>query len=138
MDLFSKYCKQHFLQNYKSHYDSAEECAILHIMTMAQSINLKWKKRHRRLTASDFGRIVRGKLETLPDNLLKYILGYYPTLTNSAIEWGRRHEEVAVDSYLLEARELHPRLSCQGGTLTWVSPNGLVYCPLCNPYHCEN
>lgn len=69
-------------------------------MIIGQSINPNWKEARRgRLTASDFGKIVRRKSETLPDNLLKYILGYCPTFTNTAVEWGREHEKVAVDSY---------------------------------------
>lgn len=56
---------------------------------------------------------------------------------------GREHEKVAVDSYLLKARELHPPLTYQATGLVvrealphlGASPDGLVYCPHCNPYH---
>lgn len=144
VDLFSENCQQHFMQYFESLYISAEECEIINEMTIGQSINPKWKEaRHGRLTASDFGKIVRRKSETLPDNLLKYILGYCPTFTNTAVEWGREHEKVAIDSYLLKARELHPPLTYQETGLVvrealphlGASPDGLVYCPHCNPYH---
>lgn len=78
------------MQYFESIYVSTEECEIINEMTIGQSINPKWKEARRgRLTASDFGKIVRRKSETIPDNLLKHILGYCPTFTNTAVEWGR-------------------------------------------------
>lgn len=144
VDLFSEDCKKHFLQYFESLHVSTEECEIINEITIGQSINPKWREaRHGRLTASDFGKIVRRKTETLPDNLLKYILGYCPTFTNKAVEWGREHEKVAVDSYLLKVREFHPPLTYQETGLVirealphlGASPDGLVYCPHCIPYH---
>lgn len=132
------------MQYFESLYVFAEECEIINEMTIGQSINPKWKEaRHWRLTASDFGKIVQRKSVTLPDDLLIYILGYCPTFTNTAVEWGREDEKVAVDSYLLKVRELHPPLTYQETGLVvrktlphlGASPDGPVYCPHCNPYH---
>lgn len=68
----------------------------LFIFLEVKASNSKWKKaRHGRLTVSDFGKIFGRKSKTLPDNLLKHILGYCPTFTETAVEWRREHEKVA-------------------------------------------
>ncbi|XP_062611092.1 uncharacterized protein LOC134272932 [Saccostrea cucullata] len=144
VDLFSDECKQQFMQYFGSLQVSAKECEIINKMTKGQHINPMWREaRHGRLTASDFGKIVRRKPETLPDNLLKYILGYCPSFSNKAMEWGREHEKVAIDCYLLKVREIHPPLTFQETGLVvreWLphlgaSPDGLVYCSHYKPYH---
>ncbi|CAC5410778.1 unnamed protein product [Mytilus coruscus] len=121
-----------------------DECSKIEMATREQHKNPLWKHvRRGRLTASKFGNIVRRKADTEPDNLIKYLLEYTPSFTNAAISWGRDHEQIAIDSYLIRVRESHPPLTAtQNGVIInehlphlGATPDGLIYCPHCKPYH---
>ncbi|XP_076087997.1 uncharacterized protein LOC143058383 [Mytilus galloprovincialis] len=144
VDITSIECVQHFLSYFDSLKITKDDCSKIEVATREQHKNPLWKQvRRGRLTASKFGNIVRRKVDTEPDNLIKYLLDYTPSFTNAAISWGKDHEQIAIDSYLIRVRESHPPLTAtKNGVIInenlphlGATPDGLVYCPHCNPYH---
>ena len=144
VDITSIECVEHFSAYYDSLKISKDERIQVEIATRDQQANPLWKEaRIGRLTASKFGNIVRRKINTEPDNLLKYLLDYTLSFTNAAVLWGRDHEQIAIDAYLLQVRRNHPPLTIvRNGFIInehyphlGATPDGLVYCPHCKPYH---
>jgi hypothetical protein len=144
VDITSIECVEHFSAYYESLRISTDECIQVEIATRDQQASPFWKEaRIGLLTASKFGNIVRRKINTEPDNLLKYLLDYTPSFTNAAVLWGRDHEQIAIDAYLLQVRRNHPPLTIvRNGFIInehyphlAATPDGLVYCPHCKPYH---
>ncbi|CAC5426565.1 unnamed protein product [Mytilus coruscus] len=103
------------------------------------AVKSKWLQESNTKTIYRNGR----KADTEPDNLIKYLLEYTPSFTNAAISWGRDHEQIAIDSYLIRVRESHPPLTAtQNGVIInehlphlGATPDGLLYCPHCKPYN---
>jgi hypothetical protein len=92
VDITSIECVEHFSAYCDSLKISKNECIQVEIATRDQQANPIWKEaRIGRLTASKFGNIVRRKINTEPDNILKYLLDYTPSFTNAAVLWGRDH-----------------------------------------------
>ncbi|XP_062514511.1 uncharacterized protein LOC134190103 [Corticium candelabrum] len=117
----------------------AQQSAI-EFTTRGQALNPKWfEARKNRLTASIFADVVKRKAMTLPDPLVKIILGYtrIPTWL-PAIRWGQDNEVVARLFYLeMQRRRGHAGIQVSECGLFvdtehgWLgaSPDGLIYDP---------
>ena len=141
VDISSVECLDIFSTYFDNLSLTKEQCVTINELTLGQHENHLWKSaRFGRLTASNFGNIVRRQETTPPENLVKYLLGYTSSFSNYAVEWGNSHEQIAVHSYLSKVRESHPSLTFKNNGLIvnekyphlGASPDGIICC-----FHCE-
>ena len=122
VDLKSDICKQHFRSYFYSLQLSEQDCAKIEKRTRGQSKNDMWfEARNGRITSSMFGSIYKQKVSTLPDNLLKSVLGY-SDFTSRSVQWGSSHEAAARRVYAKQIQKKHPKLRTYSVGLI-VSPN---------------
>ena len=62
------------------------------------------------LTASNFGHIVKRKLDTPPASLPKDFM-FYRTFDSHYLKWGRQHEAEARRTYVNVMKKTHPGLT---------------------------
>ena len=110
VDLKSDVFKQHF----RSYFDILQlgehDCAEIEKKTRGRSENDMWfEARTGRITSSMFGSIYKQKVSTLPDNLLKSVLGY-SDFTSKSVQWGSSHEAAARCVYAKQIQKSHPKL----------------------------
>ena len=124
---------------FKSLAVSHAETVIIECLTREQSDSHIWKKaREERLTASNFGHVVKRKVDTPPDSLLKSLMGYR-TFDSKYVEWGRNHEAAARRTYISIMKKTHPGVNVKKcGLLVnneyphlGASPDVLVHCGHC-------
>jgi hypothetical protein len=122
---------------------SEGEAKDIEVKTRGQGKNKLWmESRFGRITASNFGVVVRRRPATDPQNLLSSIL-QYQSFDNAAMEWGRRSEKTAVSCYRSFMQQTHPNMTVSEVGLQvnplyphlGASADGLIYCPHCPKYH---
>lgn len=90
---------KHLLEVLSTEVDTEEKRALLENKTIGQHNNIVWREgRLNRLTASNFGAVVRRLDHTPCHNLVKTIL-YKQDVNTAAIQYGRLHENVALKKY---------------------------------------
>ncbi|XP_045202652.2 uncharacterized protein LOC123556116 [Mercenaria mercenaria] len=136
VDINSEYCENIFREYFESLSMTEDDCVKIEYMTRNQNDSHFWMEaRHERLTAFNFGQIIRMKETTKPDSLLNSLMGY-KTFTSSH---GLKHEPAARRSYRRYMQHEHPGLSVKkSGLLTntkypylGASPDGLIDCTHC-------
>ena len=105
VDLEDDHIKETFQQVFKNQSVSDLDCANIEKMTRGQNKNKQWfKARTQRITASNFGCIVKRKPSSKPDSVLKDVMGYR-TFDNKYCSWGRSHEPAAPRTYANSRRD---------------------------------
>lgn len=79
--------------------------------------------------------------KTVPDHILKEVMGYHSVPDVPAVMWGKRHEAAAKNTYIKNMQKEHPGLQVEDCGLfidkTYsflaASPDGIVICNHCCP-----
>lgn len=121
-----------------------EKEKLLKVLQETRDNRIVWKReRCGRLTASNFGRICRGK--TSFDSILLDVMGYKDEVYSQAITWGNDREKAALDRLSEAISPSHVNLSIQRVGLfvdedepyLGATPDGLVTCDCCEDHLVE-
>lgn len=122
----------------KSLHASDDDLRKIERDTREQRFSPLWfRVRRYRLTASYFGEVFRRKIVTPPDALVVRLL-QQQKISSPAIEWGVKHESIAIEQYVkYQHSSGHPDLSvsavgfhvCPSHPCLGASPDGGVYDP---------
>ena len=91
-----------------------------------------------RITASQFGEVIKRRDLNKPEGLIKSVLGYNK-FTSESVRWGQSHEAAARRFYLNDVKGKHDGVTVtECGFITSInyphlgaSPDGIVVCPHC-------
>lgn len=92
VDLKTTTVQEKFQEIFHNQNVSEHDSAEIEKLTRGQNKNKQWfEARSQRITASNFGCVVKLKDSTKPDNFIKDVMGYR-TFDNKYCAWGRSHE----------------------------------------------
>ncbi|KAF2891109.1 hypothetical protein ILUMI_15064, partial [Ignelater luminosus] len=93
---------QLYLEKLKCRVSNSEDRDHIQQMTRDQHGSADWRElRRTKLTASNFGEVIKRKPSTHCHNLVKRLL-YHKEINSKAVVYGRTHEEDAVQLYIQE------------------------------------
>ena len=99
VDLKSDKIQKDFQNIFDNQSMTEQDCINIEKMTRGQNKNKQWyEARSQRITASNFGCIIKLKDSTKPDTVIKDVMGYR-TFDNKYCAWGRSHEPAARRMY---------------------------------------
>ncbi|XP_069110245.1 uncharacterized protein [Argopecten irradians] len=140
VDLTNVDCKTTFSNHFNSMEVTEAQCQQIECLTRNQSKSYAWvEARKGRLTASNFGRIVKMREGTLLEPTVKDIFAYTDIVRNKYVQWGKQHEAAARRAYINFMKKEHPGINVKQSGLVvnckyphlGASPDGCVYCGHC-------